>query len=152
VATSPTSGPGGGSAPPTARQQVEGNFVNVLDGATTPLTWDFDDGPDALLNLTPATGPKVLASGIYAVTVWISLNADMTVGGTYDVGLVMASTAALTTFASSAPASTAQRRPRVCLTGIYYIPITETLTVTVTNQDGAATRGFALTGFVQRVT
>jgi hypothetical protein len=144
VGTTPTSGPGGGSATVTSREQLTGHDVDIDDGTSANLTWDTSNGPNVLLDRTDISNPVVVAAGVYAVAV-IVRGTNLTAGSRYVAQLNLdANGDDPYVWADSAPSSALDNDPLLALALTYYIPAGGRITLAVSNEDGASDRNFRL--------
>jgi hypothetical protein len=146
----PSSSRGGGSAAPTTRAIYTPSAPGVVDiandgNAYIPFT--LSDGT-ALLDLTDPAAPVIVTAGTYAVTVAYVVDASMTVGGYFTGRLYFGD---ITLNAESPAASAVSPSPRLLVPTTYYLPADSVVKARVYNFDGAATRGFGFTLYLQRL-
>ena len=143
-------GGGSGGSQPVTREQFFGIASNIADNAQGNLTWDNPQG-DALLNLSTPGLPTVVAAGVYAVSVTVTGN-SITVGGYYQANLDMDTANEDARVTEDSPtASASHDNPLISLANTYYVPAGGIISVSVANLDGSATRAFAMSAVVQRL-
>lgn len=142
--------PGGGGSM-TQREYVVGNNVVIANGATEPMTWDTKSSGDDLLDLvSDPTQPSILVDGVYAVFVDILSANSLTVGGGCRASLLLDANGEDVFLGQSAPAL-GGFPSALSLSGVWYLEAGAVLYSEVINADGAVSRTFALTGYVQRL-
>lgn len=133
----------------SANEHLSGNFLNIANFASVDLPWNSHDFGATLLNRATPDTPRVITSGVYAVSVTV-LGSNLTVGGAFGVTLILGTTQAR---AQSPPATGLNDTPVVSMSLTAFVAANAPLTVTVTNLDSALARNFKLGGAsVQKLT
>lgn len=139
----------GGGGVHTREIVVSNPAVSIGNGSFAKLTWDDVQFGDTLLDLTDPENPAVLTTGIYAVTCYVTSTAALTAGGTYIAELDITTTDTSLTVQGTAAAGVLPSTVTVGVT--WYLQATTVLSVTVVNEDGASSRDFLLSAYVQRI-
>jgi hypothetical protein len=148
---------GGGSAAPTTHAVYSSDTASTIaDGGSALLLLTTKDGGDALLDVTTDSDePRFIAAGVYAVTVVVQVQTEMTAGGVYTVQVSIdanADTPAIVK-ASSPPATVDWPAPQVVLGCTYYstaggVTDGHLLTRVVNLDGGAVANDFAISALV----
>ncbi len=148
---------GGGGGSQTGHQEMFGTAVTIAAEEFARLTWDTDDGPDSLLDLTTPAHPTVLASGVYVVSVEVEVTGTLAVNDYFEVMVQFDRTGFNASQSQTSPSVTVANLSnaiRVTTGFAWYVPLGGLIEVGVTHHpaDGVTAGGYTLFGaHVQRV-
>jgi hypothetical protein len=121
--------------------------VDIANDANAYLPFALFDG-SALLDLTDPAAPVIVTAGTYAATVAYVTDTTLTVGGYFTGRFYFGD---ITLNDESPAASAVSPSPRLLVPATYYLPADSAVKARVYNFDGAATRGFGFTLYLQRL-
>lgn len=131
---------------------VSGLSVTVANLFGGNLSWDVPVGSDTLLDRTDPLNPAVLTDGVYAVSVTCVPATSITVGGYYELALLLDVNGTSASSQQTAESITANKYPVASCSVTYFIPAGGLINAIAFNHDGVNSVNFVLgTGAVAKI-
>jgi hypothetical protein len=148
---------GGGGSQPTARATMgTDNATTIADDSSAYLPWGVKFAGDDLFDLSDPLAPMVLVAGIYAFTASVFSTTPLTVGGTFGGSLTVNGDVEGNGVTNQRVGAIGLNPPGTAISNmqlslVCYCAIDAPIAIQVNNGDGAESRDFGASVFVQRV-
>lgn len=135
---------GGGSQLVTEAGYYQGNTVNIENGVTGTVGFDFFTSGDDVLNVTNPLLPLARKAGLFIVSCEVECG-TLTAGGSFQAQLILDVSGDGVEIDGTGVAASNFVRNLASVSGQYVLAAGGSLRMDVFSGDGAATRGFSIT-------